>query len=120
MNLEWAEKWATALESGDYTQGQGLLHSEKQGICCLGVLCEIVGAKRLAEPSNSKFGKIFYYGDQGDIDKSILPKSVQDLVGMQTRRGWIPSLSSGLAVMNDDGESFVSIAKIIRKHAAEL
>ena len=43
MNKELKEKWITALRSGEYKQGQTLLHSdEDNSYCCLGVLGKIL------------------------------------------------------------------------------
>ena len=41
MNKEWKEKWVTALRSGKYQQGQGVLRSKDDKFCCLGVLCDL-------------------------------------------------------------------------------
>jgi hypothetical protein len=38
MSKEHADKWLTALRSGDYKQGKGSLQDQHGGYCCLGVL----------------------------------------------------------------------------------
>ena len=51
MDKEVKEKWLKALRSGEYAQGKGALCAKHpiEGIvhCCLGVLCEVQGAKRI-------------------------------------------------------------------------
>lgn len=40
MDAKLKEKWVTALRSGKYEQGTGIMKSGNN-FCCLGVLCEI-------------------------------------------------------------------------------
>ena len=40
---EFAEKWLTALRSGEYKQGTGQLMSYDNTYCCLGVACAMFG-----------------------------------------------------------------------------
>lgn len=45
MDAELKAKWTTALRSGAFTQGEGMLHNPKEdSYCCLGVLCKVMGA----------------------------------------------------------------------------
>ena len=46
MDKMWKKKWVKALRSGKYEQCTGRLHLKGDGYCCLGVLCDIVGAGR--------------------------------------------------------------------------
>lgn len=39
-------EWLKALRSGKYKQGQGMLRDHSGAYCCLGVLCEVLGAER--------------------------------------------------------------------------
>jgi hypothetical protein len=50
VNKAAIEKWAEALESGEYKQVNGKL-SDGEGFCCLGVLCEIAVAEGVIEPA---------------------------------------------------------------------
>ena len=45
MNQEIKKKWLKALRSGGYKQTRGKLKSRNGSFCCLGVLCDIQGAK---------------------------------------------------------------------------
>ena len=42
---ETRTKWLEALRSGDYKQGQIYLRNKENEFCCLGVLCDILGAE---------------------------------------------------------------------------
>lgn len=46
MDKRLKAKWVEALVSGKYQQGNGLLRDASTGgYCCLGVLCEVAGAR---------------------------------------------------------------------------
>lgn len=45
MNPELKTKWLTALRSGDYKQGKERLKNVDGTMCCLGVLCDLMGAE---------------------------------------------------------------------------
>ena len=46
MDAELKSKWVAALRSGDFKQGEGMLHNPKEdSYCCLGVLCKVMGAE---------------------------------------------------------------------------
>lgn len=106
MNKQVIEKWATALESGDYAQGKSRLHTitEKGNseFCCLGVLCElakdagvveIVGQKREGggpfynEDTNTHemsggFTRVFYGFKDDELEAYALPDSVAEWAGL--------------------------------------
>lgn len=140
MNKEIAEKWALALESGKYTQTEGMLKN-KNGHCCLGVLCELalesgVPLKEvpLSEDAEEleatgifpeQFGlttnDIFTFDGRSEVP----PKSVIEWAGLNSDCGLfdyknIAHAIKALSVMNDRGASFKEIAALIRKHVDEL
>ena len=41
MKPEIQAEWVAALRSGEYKQGTGVLRSEANEFCCLGVLCDL-------------------------------------------------------------------------------
>jgi len=43
LKPEIKSKWVEALRSGEYAQGRGAIRN-KTGFCCLGVLCDVLGA----------------------------------------------------------------------------
>jgi hypothetical protein len=90
LNPEIKQKWCSALRSGKYEQGQGLLHDPNDNTyCCLGVLRELTG----------------------------LPKAGEDLEYLDYEKANEIGLSSDsqceLADQNDDGHSFEEIAAYI-------
>ena len=109
MKPEIAEKWAVALESGEYVQAQHMLKSSL-GFCCLGVLCDLYSKDvRNMWPVHS-FGQ-------------SLPSEVQEWAGMFRPEG-VYLTSHGfhsLVLLNDkDRANFAEIASIIREKVAEL
>lgn len=104
-----AQKWVDALRSGKYKQGIGQLR-RGDTFCCLGVACDIAREDLKEE----------WRGEDFDGNDLILPTSVQMWLGMENRSGFIASIGSKLAAMNDRGTSFAEIANLIEDHADEL
>ena len=54
MKQEVKDEWVTALRSGDYKQGEGMLRQvlddNTEAYCCLGVLCEIAVKHQVIPP----------------------------------------------------------------------
>lgn len=110
---ELIEKWLKALESGKYKQGDTYLIQKgrkENKYCCLGVLCEVYG---------SDMGRLM------KNETSCLPNTVANKVGMGLLGDFTnPVYYRGhkyqtLAMMNDFGISFKTIAKIIRENLEE-
>lgn len=138
MHKEIAEKWVSALRSGEYQQGTGALvnhdmgNGDILGHCCLGVLCEIAvkegaGVEKIGPTERSNrddYEEYSYYaGVEFDKADALLPASVMAWSGMRTSDGGheTPDGGSGsLASMNDGGASFVEIADFIENHYEEL
>lgn len=99
MNPEIKERWVAALRSGEYAQTMGFLH-DKEGFCCLGVLCEIAVADGVIEkwePNPNTFTTairpdeklIMFYGRRGsdDLDEASqtsLPTLVIEWAGLSS------------------------------------
>jgi hypothetical protein len=117
MNKEVKEKWLEALRSGEYEQGRERLRSGDK-FCCLGVLCEIYrkdmdnGEWRTYDKDDilfqtgatSKFGTL----PRVVINWSELPDDNPNV----THDGMVNTLAS----LNDNGESFETIADVIEKN----
>lgn len=91
MKPDVKELWLTALRSGEYEQAKGTLRGkvadEKEGYCCLGVLCEIaVKQGAIPEPTQrtQAWGETsyFYGSDDDDANDSVLPPSVAEWAGL--------------------------------------
>lgn len=106
MNPEIKKKWIEALESGEYTQGQGYL--KRRGLddgvvrhCCLGVLCEILNSPWIEDEDG-----VFVTGK--DEEAYLLPTEIQNRVGIRD--------IGELMRMNDSGYFFPKIAKYIKEN----
>ena len=124
MRQEIADKWAEALESGEYEQGRRALAVSDSGPvpsvrhCCLGVLCELAIADGVAldkAPAYDGTPRITYANQA-----STLPEEVQEWAGMQTNEGTLQTYGNTLSGHNDDGVPFSEIAEIIRENVDTL
>lgn len=95
-------KWVEALDSGKYPQAVGLLRSANgRGFCCLGVLCDVMGAEWEREGA-------FLDGDRLDEeDEFLLTKETLRRVGLDQKT------QARLAAMNDEETPFTVIARHI-------
>lgn len=107
MNPEVKAKWIAALRSGEYKQTQGHLRVG-DAFCCLGVLCNL-HAQAHPEIAAEQTSKDGYMGRD-----SYLPAEVQVWAGLDTSTGELKGGRS-LAVMNDRGSSFKTIADAIEE-----
>jgi len=113
LDPEFKEKWCTALESGDYKQGNGSLRSDS-GYCCLGVALEVEGKGKW-----QAVGYNFQYVDGEDDSISVaLPKRA-----FFSRTGLEENQAYELADMNDSTSDYLGkhsdfkqIAKFIREN----
>jgi hypothetical protein len=118
MKKKIAKLWAKALRSGKYKQIKGQL-ANKDGYCCLGVLCELA-IENGVKVSRKKVGKTILFDGQ----KDVLPKSVMKWAGIKSSTGIFHfELKNNrefdgicLAYLNDNGYSFKNIAHIIKKY----
>lgn len=103
LNQKFKRKWLTALRSGKYKQGEGVLKVKgKQEFCCLGVACDIAGIPR---------GKVCGLGLPSELSKELqlrLPPFFRDEAfgGNDKCDDYMRTLAS----MNDEGTSFEDIA----------
>jgi hypothetical protein len=145
MDQQVKEKWVAALRSGRYEQAHGKLRAawgEKEGYCCLGVLCEVAIEEGLevrtmtytedvwAEGVNHE-GVVTRYSTEnwGTVPQdpvwegAYLPLGVMQWAGLSepdpTVRGMnvdYPDDENTLAGLNDSGLSFERIADIIEQN----
>jgi hypothetical protein len=124
MNTEIAEKWATSLESGKYTQGIGALQQNNKH-CCLGVLCELAVTEGIIQPPTLDIDGIYRYGSCQTWSTETLPDEVIEWAEMNSNEGIIDTNIDdrhyvSLIEMNDDGISFKKIAEKIRERKYKL
>lgn len=116
--------WVAALRSGKYTQGQGTLRLEKDGVCkhcCLGVLCDLYNPELWQGPtsySSTMDGDYIRYGTPEDMQTNYPPIEVYNwaVIG-GTNLGYmqvtIDNVRLSLAGHNDEGRTFAEIADAI-------
>lgn len=96
------ETWITALESGNYKQGFGVLHQiSDNSFCVLGVACDLFKKEAPTKCLN------FY---QYELEYKFLPDRIHKLLKL-TRRSQLL-----LAKLNDRGSSLSALAKELRTH----
>ena len=95
-------KWLKALRSGDFKQTTGELQ-DSEGYCCLGVACRI-------QHPRMKLEGIGYISKGGF--KRLRDVNVPKLIKGEDEN----PIASKLAGMNDQGESFKTIADYIEKN----
>ena len=108
MRADVKEKWIEALRSGLYHQAVGALKQD-DGLCCLGVLCEVVGLPTRRGFREELFEFLFPADDGGEALAAydLPPGGFQGLSYNQM---------SELSELNDTGESFGTIAKFIERN----
>jgi hypothetical protein len=112
MNPQIKQKWVSALRSGDYQQTQQVLHN-KNGFCCLGVLCDLyIKENQLEwEPNHLNNGNYYNFQDEN----VYLPHSVVEWSGIGDDDPTINDGESTLVELNDGGSTFIEIADVIEK-----
>lgn len=95
------QKWVEALESGDYKQTKGTLKRKRKdgkvGYCCLGVYAEVC----LNENVDAVNFESSYPGNL------VIYNKIDEKVGYR--------FSTHLTKINDEGQEFKTIAKVIRE-----
>lgn len=92
-------KWVSALRSGKYKQTTGIMY-DQGAHCCLGVLCEVAGAKR-------RGGRFIHKRTNGIY---LLPEALRKQVALDGQQ------ESHLTRLNDHGKTFDQIADYIEKN----
>jgi hypothetical protein len=106
MNPEVKAKWLEALRSGEYNQGRNKLRTA-EGLCCLGVLCEIAIKDGVLKPYDVvvfEESGIHHYGGEDCYP----PESVIDWSGLANRgiyRDGNGEYLLSLGSLNDGDES---------------
>lgn len=117
-NRENMLKLADALESGKYVQGEGVLRTNDNKFCCLGVACDISGLGMWIPTVDSAYHYVIEKADKQETGRSLLPESMCDWLGTTDggdfRKGGVDIPYETLTSLNDNGTSFSEIAKILR------
>lgn len=127
MDKKIAIRWVKALRSKKYKQGRGALcrfdhRGENPQYCCLGVLTDIYqkDQHRKGKKVLNSFIKdeLLFFGKS---NYEVLPHSVIKWAKMKSNYGAFDVMDcDSLSVMNDYGDSFAKIAKLIEKNFDNL
>lgn len=111
MKKEIAELWIKELKSGNWEQTKETL-KDKNGYCCLGVLCEIAAKQGICGRRN----ELDYYTFDGVED--VLPKSVLEWAGMKSDNGSFDEGDEHSLIHLNDKEryDFFQIAEVIESN----
>lgn len=108
--------WLNALRSDEFTQGAGVLHSNDDTYCCLGVLCELYmrhSEENIDWRYDNHRAQYYLFGEE-----ELLPVKVMEWAGIEDNSGTI-NLSdmtyTTLAELNDSGYTFAELADLIEK-----
>ena len=120
LSQEFVDDWADALESGDYEQGSYKLYHKntanlKEDYCCLGVACVVLGVFRddIHDYSMPESQYYTHTTQEYEEDSAIeIPRMLvsSDMIGGRS------TIGDELAICNDKGWSFSSIAKFVRRY----
>ena len=106
------DRWADALESGEYEQGTEYLCRDGR-YCCLGVACEVFEEEAGLSRTVGAAKIVAWNGSQ-----KAVPKDLGSLLGLSGLLGerliFDPSCRS-LAGLNDEGTPFKVIARLLRE-----
>jgi hypothetical protein len=113
---------ADALESGKYKKGHTQLRTDdrdkrrKPAFCCLGVACEVVGAKYEGDMA------YLFDDENGEVRRLVQGVKVHPSDWIPTDGAapyWAPwltrSLQENLAVTNDNASTFEPVIKYLRQ-----
>jgi hypothetical protein len=111
MDAELKERWACALESGEYEQGMGGLrdqnpHGGKDAFCCLGVLLDLIDPEGWSSYPFSSFKK------WGENSLGCVPEDLAESIGLTAAH---PETSQHQFINANDmqGKRFPEIAKMV-------
>jgi len=114
--------WLEALRSGKYVQGTGRLHKGDK-YCCLGVLCDVMGAREQF-PSPPAIGTHpSYFAYKGTVSCDVLPHALAKELGITVggtlnrpiENGDLPPFKSLWELNDCAGYNFAQIAQVIEE-----
>lgn len=112
MKKSIMKQWVALLRSGEFKQTTGELEN-KQGNCCLGILCNLALVNGICDYSISDFNENISF----NTARGTLPDCIKKWAGINSTLGYIYSLKKSLSDFNDEDKlNFNQIADIIEKH----
>lgn len=104
------QQWIDALLSGEFKQGKGRLRTG-DSFCCLGVACAVKDNTKWVQYATEK-GEPTYHWENAEYTH-FLPMSLMKELGLTGE------IQDRLVCMNDNGKTFIEIAKQIKEYAEE-
>lgn len=104
MDRELRDRWVADLRSGKHRQATGYLHPFREGYCCLGRLCEVVGLEK------TRYGRAWLYTLDQVSATATLPFTLARRVELDYQTITL------LQTMNDTGSTFAEIADYIEQN----
>lgn len=114
MDKELKDKWTAALRSGVYEQGHEKLNSNGK-LCCLGVLCEVLGAKKIEHAD----GVVSYNLLGGETSITVLSSYQARVLGISVRnitKLWHMNDGIDSKPFETKSKTFAEIADWIEEH----
>lgn len=117
MNGIIKQRWVDALRSGNYAQGTGFLRQNGDGLpvdkwCCLGVLCDLAAQDGYGHWEGDSIVSVYVDGLEHKVE-TMPTDLVLEWAGVEQ------TMADALANMNDNGDSFDTIAEHIAEHIEE-
>ncbi len=136
MNADVKTVWLEALRSGKYPQGRGMLRTQQDEFCCLGVLCDLAKGQGVVDMRSREDLYAYTYMSTGsgvavDSSSSVLPVGIAlDWAGLDEANPYLPDgfvparpfdrdlpeEPFSLAELNDNGYTFAEIADLIEEY----
>lgn len=117
MKPEIAKLWVDALRSGEFKQTTKCLE-DKNGNCCLGVLCRIA----INQGLNLKIKRLALTRFGEEMKSQVPPEEVTKWAGLHDDNPDVVNegRQRSLAELNDNGRTFAEIADIIEANVDAL
>jgi hypothetical protein len=115
VNTDVMRRWANALASGNFQQGNNVLQADGK-FCCLGVLCELAKDDGLVLMAQYPSGTVWYVDASKEHERSYTapPSVVRDWAGLDR-----DDINFFVALNDEYGVGFDGIAYIIREKFIE-
>jgi hypothetical protein len=121
MKAEIRQQWLDKLRSGKIKQAKGILHGECGGMCCLGVLLDVIAPNDWQPVVTDESERRVHPHAMATDEHDFITYQHRESLGLagrifNDRSESDTSIGHYLADMNDHGKSFAEIADWIEKN----
>jgi hypothetical protein len=116
MKAEIKQRWLEKLRSGQIPQARGVLRTEEGGMCCLGVLLDVISPNGWTGPIKDEDRPCRIHGHRMATGSHDFIEGIdRQRLGLTAdvrneEREYQTTVAHYLAFMNDEGKSFAQIA----------